>query len=222
MQPWQKWINYDSPYKAPDDELNRMRHYFYYVNNKGRLFRARIDKEDFLEGEIRDDRFKDRFFSQLRRNADFVDYLPSYSFLSINLYDHYFCRFAVSPVVFTDMNPEQEQLRFGATLLAPFTPGNMKYCESSGALFHPVRNLLSGLFSGRHMSNERLVESFTCYCFYFLEVTIPKTQESMMGVLASSIAESLVHSIEVDEKGNYSIDWKGRRLPIAHEESVDP
>eukprot|EP00466_Bigelowiella_natans_P003829 jgi/Bigna1/131375/aug1.14_g6083 len=190
MQPWQKWINYDSPYKAPDDELNRMRHYFYYVNNKGRLFRARIDKEDFLEGEIRDDRFKDRFFSQLRRNADFVDYLPSYSFLSINLYDHYFCRFAVSPVVFTDMNPEQEQLRFGATLLAPFTPGNMKYCESSGALFHPV--------------------------------TIPKTQESMMGVLASSIAESLVHSIEVDEKGNYSIDWKGRRLPIAHEESVDP
>jgi len=78
----------------------------------------------------------------------------------------------------------------GATLLAPFTPEDMKYCESSGALFHPV--------------------------------SIPKTQESIMGVLASSIAESLVHSIGVDEKGNYSIDWKGRRLPIAHEKNIIP
>ena len=39
---WKNWINWDSAYTEQTDELNRRRHFFYHVDNRGRLFRREL------------------------------------------------------------------------------------------------------------------------------------------------------------------------------------
>ncbi|GAB5367583.1 hypothetical protein AAMO2058_001243100 [Amorphochlora amoebiformis] len=127
---WQEWINYDSPYKDEDDCFNRLRHYFYYVDNKGRVYRSRMYKKEWrMDGEIRYAKFKDRFFSNLKRNTEYNEYLPHYPFVSINLYDRYFTRFVCSPIVFTDLDITRNMLKYGESLTVPFEMKTEKYKE---------------------------------------------------------------------------------------------
>ena len=43
---WKNWIEWDSPHRELTDELNRARHYFWHVDDRGRLWRKEIDRPD--------------------------------------------------------------------------------------------------------------------------------------------------------------------------------
>ncbi len=197
--------------------MNRKRHYFFYVNAKGQLYRARWDRPGALEGEIKDQKFKDRFFEYVRPNTRLTQYLPDYPFISKVLYDRYLIRYACSPVVFTDLVEAGEagetvkarqnvksnetvnstwNLKYGTKLLTEFNPRRLVFCEETGALYHPV--------------------------------TPPRGRVEINGALDASIAEALVANISFQDPseadgagGGYTLEWEGDQVSIQHSAVVD-
>lgn len=68
MQAWKNWINYESPHNDLTDELNRARHFFFEVDDRGRCLRKELDQPDCTFGEIKDARVLDFFFSHMQPN----------------------------------------------------------------------------------------------------------------------------------------------------------
>ena len=61
---WKNWINFDSEFREPTDELNRARHFFFEVDAKGRLHRLELDQPGKRFGQIRDGTSHTLSFSQ--------------------------------------------------------------------------------------------------------------------------------------------------------------
>ena len=47
---WKNWVDWDSSFKEQTDELNRLRHYFFEVDSRGRLFRKELHRLEETDG----------------------------------------------------------------------------------------------------------------------------------------------------------------------------
>eukprot|EP01125_Pyxidicula_operculata_P017369 TRINITY_DN6080_c0_g1_i1.p1 TRINITY_DN6080_c0_g1~~TRINITY_DN6080_c0_g1_i1.p1 ORF type:complete len:246 (+),score=45.58 TRINITY_DN6080_c0_g1_i1:107-844(+) len=130
---WKKWINFDSKYQDVTDKLNRMRHYHYYVDGMGRLWRKEIDKENKLFGQLKEPLFLDKFYANIRNN-DTGRYVE-YPFVTTRGPDTYFIMAKHSPIVFYDL--KDDHLVFAGSYKTKFKPENL-YISPTDQLYHPV------------------------------------------------------------------------------------
>ena len=137
---WKNWIEFNSPYTSQADELNRLRHYFFHVDSRGRLWRKELHRLDEHDGEMRDPRTLDYFFGHMQPNATGL-HQERFPFLSRRAHEHYFTSCAVSPIVFNDLREGELRLLCPDGDLAPsvtttFEPASLRLtCD--GQLFHP-------------------------------------------------------------------------------------
>jgi hypothetical protein len=138
---WKNWIDWDSKHTELTDELNRARHYFWHVDNRGRLWRRELDRPGVRFGQMRDARILDVFFSHMQANRTGL-YAAEYPYISFRMHEHYFTSCADAPVVFNDLRdgelrhicPDGELAR---SVTTPFAPSRLRL-DLSGKLFHPV------------------------------------------------------------------------------------
>jgi hypothetical protein len=127
---WKNWIDFDSPHQEQTDNLNRLRHFFWHVNEKGELFRKELGDERLL-GQMKDDRIVDYFFEHMEHNTTGL-YVPEYPFLSRRLHELYFVSCRIAPIVFFDLR--EGQLRFGANLRTKFDPTALQVSQGEEVL----------------------------------------------------------------------------------------
>eukprot|EP00928_Gymnodinium_smaydae_P090120 TRINITY_DN73969_c0_g1_i1.p1 TRINITY_DN73969_c0_g1~~TRINITY_DN73969_c0_g1_i1.p1 ORF type:complete len:320 (-),score=62.99 TRINITY_DN73969_c0_g1_i1:39-998(-) len=90
---WKNWIRWDSPFRDQTDELNRQRHFFFEVDNKGALWRLELDRPGERFGQLRHAKAVDAFLSHIQQNVTghFESLFP---FVSLRTHEHYFVRWA--------------------------------------------------------------------------------------------------------------------------------
>jgi len=175
---WKNWIDWDSPYRELTDELNRARHFFWYVDAKGRLFRREIDQPGTCMGQMRDARVLDYFWGHMQRNH--TGLYGEWPHVSCRMHEKYFVQCQESPIVFNDwrdgelrhMCPGGEIAKSVST---PFDPALMRL-SSSGKLYHPVTSKAVGKDGTREVIMA-LIESTT-------------VQEVLRGVVESDSSPS--------------------------------
>jgi len=101
---WQKWINFNSPFHAESDQLNRLRHYFWHVDSRGRLYRRHLAHSSGFNGQLTHPRVVNQILSQVQYNSAVASYNPYYPYLSLRAHEHYFisCQ-ERTPIVFRDL-----------------------------------------------------------------------------------------------------------------------
>ena len=138
---WKNWIDWNSPHRQETDELNRARHYFWHVDDRGRLWRKELDRPDEHFGQMRDARTLDFFFGHVQRNYTGL-YADAFPFISFRMHEHYFTSCADSPIVFNDLRdgelrhicPDGELAR---SITTRFEPERLRI-TAEGKLLHPV------------------------------------------------------------------------------------
>ena len=139
---WKNWIDWDSPHRSQTDELNRARHYFWEVDDRGRLWRQELDAPGQRFGQMKDSRILDFFFGHMQANRTGL-YGDEYPFISFRMHEHYFTRCATAPIVFNDLRdgelrhicPDGDIAR---SVTTAFDPALLRVAED-GRLFHAVR-----------------------------------------------------------------------------------
>ena len=138
---WKNWINWDSAYTEQTDELNRRRHFFYHVDNRGRLFRRELGElpPKWPHGEIRDSAFLEYFFAHVQPAAEAAEAggyaAQGYGFVSRRAHEAYWLSCASAPVVFNHFAPPAAGGAEGAAVLRLLCPGG----ELAAALDTPLR-----------------------------------------------------------------------------------
>lgn len=128
-------INFESEYQGANDKLNRLRHYFWVVDNRGRLWRRELNPKAPLQGEMRQPDFKDKFFQKLHIN-NMKDVYPDFPYLSIRGKELNFVTCGHSPIVFHDLTPEGD-LVYANSLKIRFDPEAV-VVDESGPIYHRV------------------------------------------------------------------------------------
>ena len=138
---WKNWINWDSAYTEQTDELNRRRHFFYHVDNRGRLFRRELGEPPpkWPHGEIRDSAFLEYFFAHVQPAAEAAEAggyaAQGYGFVSRRAHEAYWLSCASAPVVFNHFTTPAADGAEGAAVLRLLCPGG----ELAAALDTPLR-----------------------------------------------------------------------------------
>eukprot|EP00123_Amoebidium_parasiticum_P010425 comp20095_c0_seq1/m.24764 comp20095_c0_seq1/g.24764 ORF comp20095_c0_seq1/g.24764 comp20095_c0_seq1/m.24764 type:complete len:230 (-) comp20095_c0_seq1:60-749(-) len=131
---WKNWVDWESKYRSQSDELNRKRHYFWYLDAKGRLLRRELHEPERTFGQMREAKILDYFFTHLERNRT-GEYLPAYPYLSVRMHEHYFLACEAGPIVFTDLR--HGRLHYAASLSVPLSLESLRL-DTQGRLFHEV------------------------------------------------------------------------------------
>ena len=98
---WKNWINYDTDHHNLTDELNRLRHFFWEVDDRGKLWRLEIDALDENGnvvgaapercGQMKEAKILDFFFPRVQRNQSNM-YTNAFPFVVQRAHEMYFCR----------------------------------------------------------------------------------------------------------------------------------
>lgn len=160
---WKNWIDWDSPFREETDELNRRRHFFYHVDDRGRLFRRERAQPTPKppNGEIRDAAFIGYFFSHVQPTLGFGRRLETdehatiyaaegYQFVCRRAHEAYWLSCNSAAVVFNQFTAADEhdhrtgvlQLlcpggETAASLDTELKVEDLRMC-SEGKLYHPV------------------------------------------------------------------------------------
>jgi hypothetical protein len=194
---WKNWVDWDSSFKEQTDELNRLRHYFFEVDSRGRLFRKELHRLDTHDGQVRDPSILNHFFGHMQRNCTGL-YADLFPFVSFRMHEHYFTRCADAPVVFNDLRDgELRHLCPGGELArsisTPFAPARLVVTDD-GKLLHPVVT--------------RAVD----------EVGAPPRREELMALIESTTAQQLLESCELrDGPGGEEalvLRWRGEDVEV--------
>ena len=160
---WKNWIDWASPFREETDELNRRRHFFYHVDDRGRLFRRERGRPppNWPRGEIRDAGFLGYFFSHVQPTLGVDKRLETheharlyasegYRFVCRRAHEAYWLSCTSAPVVFNQFQaPGEHECRHAVLQL--LCPGgetatrldtelrveDLRMC-SEGKLYHPV------------------------------------------------------------------------------------
>lgn len=163
---WKNYIDYESSFKTQTDELNRQRHYFFHVDNRGRLWRKELHKLDGHEGQLKDARILNFFFSHMQpnRTGHHTDLFP---FVSLRAHEHYFTSCADAPIVFNDLR--EGELRhlcpngeLAHSISTRFDPAEVRI-TSDGKLLHPVLTKVTDVIGAKPRAERlmALIESST-------------------------------------------------------------
>jgi len=138
---WKNYIDFDSPFKGQTDELNRQRHYFFHVDVRGRLWRKELHRLDGHDGEIRDPRTLDFFFSHMQPNESGL-HEQLFPFISHRGHEHYFTSCDAAPVVFNELQAGELRLlcpggELATSLTTRFEPSELRLGKD-GKLYHPL------------------------------------------------------------------------------------
>ncbi|CAE8681232.1 unnamed protein product, partial [Polarella glacialis] len=146
---WKNWINWESPFRDETDELNRQRHFFWEVDEKGALWRLELDQPGKRFGQMRFPKVLDDFFGHLQRNDSGV-FQEAFPFVSLRTHEHYFLRWAAggpsresveAPIVFNDLRDgELRSVTAGeiaSSITTRFDPAALRL-TADGRLLHPV------------------------------------------------------------------------------------
>jgi len=172
------------------DKLNRLRHFHYFVDSKGRIWRIEIDKPGKLFGVLKEDQYRDTFFKYLKKNTTGL-YLPDFPYLSTRGKELYFVTTSNSPIVFTQL--QNEHLHFAATLKIPFNPTLLHMKDDY--LYHPIQIP----YSPREGDEREL--------------------STIWGLLEKNLSYTLYSTLEEKENVFY-LRWKGKEYPVKRLESV--
>ena len=163
---WKNWIDFDSPYRAQSDDLNRQRHYFFHVDTRGRLWRKELHQPEEDFGQLRDPRLLDHFFGHMQHNFTGL-HSDRFPFISLRAHEHYFTSCTVAPLVFNDLRdgelqhlcPDGELAR---SITTRFDPSELRITDD-GKLLHPVVTRGVGAEDGRRITQRlmALIESST-------------------------------------------------------------
>jgi hypothetical protein len=98
---WKNWINFDTDHNDLTDRLNRLRHFFWEVDARGKLWRLEIDQLDQNNnvvglppkrcGQMKESKILDFFFPKLKKNNTNM-YTNEFPFLVQRAHEMYFCR----------------------------------------------------------------------------------------------------------------------------------
>ena len=97
---WKNWINYNTDHNNLTDQLNRLRHFFWEVDTRGKLWRLEIDQLDAQgrvvglprrTGQMKEPQILDFFFPQLKRNESNM-YPEDFPFVVQRAHEMYFCK----------------------------------------------------------------------------------------------------------------------------------
>jgi len=188
---WKNYIDFDSPHKSQSDELNRMRHYFFHVDSRGRLFRQELQQRVGHEGQIREPRTLDFFFGHMQRNRTGL-HEAQYPYVSFRAHEHYFTSCEETPIVFNDLRdgelrclcPDGEVARSVSTL---FEPSQLRL-TGEGKLLHPVVTKAAPDVVGGPPRPERLMATLdSSTAQRLLERCEERNLESGDGSLAAAI-----------------------------------
>lgn len=150
---WKNWINFDSPFGEQTDELNRLRHFFWEVDDKGALWRLELDQPGIRFGQMKHGKIINQFFGFMQQNR--TGLYDEFPFVSLRTHEHYFVRWAArstitsrsaleAPIVFNDLREgELRHIMPGSgdvanSITTPFEPSKLRL-TSDGRLLHPVR-----------------------------------------------------------------------------------
>lgn len=155
---WKNWIDWNSRHTDQTDELNRLRHFFYHVDSRGRLLRRDLGEPAprWPTGHIRDKRFLEYFFTHIQPNPTGL-YADEYPFLSRRAHEAYFVSCSDAPLVFNHLHVSDVACSSGgvraaelrmlcpdgghaASLSTTLQPGLLRICDA-GRLFHPVHTV---------------------------------------------------------------------------------
>ena len=163
---WKNWIDFDSPHTEQSDLLNRQRHYFFHVDERGRLWRKELHALEEHQGQLREPRILDFFFGHLQRNRTGA-HEDRFPYVSFRAHEHYFTSCAEMPIVFNDLRdgelrhlcPDGE---LAASVSTRFDPSAARLTED-GKLVHPVITKAVEAVGGRPRSETllALIESST-------------------------------------------------------------
>eukprot|EP01043_Picozoa_sp_COSAG02_P015957 COSAG02_NODE_692_length_18432_cov_12.452681_7_plen_395_part_00 len=158
---WKNWIDWDSPFREETDELNRRRHFFYHVDDRGRLFRRERAQPPpkSPNGEIRDAGFIGYFFSHVQPTLGFgrrpetdeharIYAAEGYHFVCRRAHEAYWLSCNSAAVVFNQFTAADEHDTGVLQLLCPggetapsldtkLNVEDLRMC-SEGKLYHPV------------------------------------------------------------------------------------
>ena len=194
---WKNWIDYDSPFKSQTDELNRMRHYFFHVDDRGRLWRKELHRLEEHDGEVRDSRTLDYFFGHMQVNTT-GKYQNLFPFLSRRAHEHYFTSCSAAPVIFNDLREGELRLmcpdgELASSVTTLFEP-NLLRLGSEGRLYHP------------------------CVTSAIDEVGARPLRVELMAMLESSTAQQVLECCEEQEAADGSssvlLRWRGEGIVL--------
>lgn len=132
------------------------RRYYYYVDLQGALFLDEHEPKG-ITTSLKDGRFLDFFFRQLRPNAAPE---PPWQWLSPCGREQNFVRCADTPVVYTNLEERADGvqvLRYANSLEQPWRPELLRACEETGRLYHALES--GRLAGGYALMASRLVQA---------------------------------------------------------------
>ena len=138
---FQRWLNFGAEHKSPSDILNRARSYFWYVDGRGRVLRTTIEEPERRQGELRDQKMLDMFFSNVAHNA--TGRFSDWPFLFRYANERHYVRCSrVSPVLVREiirLTDSSRALRFtySPELALPYHPQYLRLESKTGTLVYP-------------------------------------------------------------------------------------
>jgi len=149
---WKNWINWDAPFREQSDDLNRLRHFFWEVDDKGRLWKLELDCLGERFGQMRHTKVLDELLGHMQHNNSGF-YTEAFPFVSKRTHEHYFVRWSTSglearsrlevPIVFNDLRNGEFRVAVPGTgellpsLTTRFEPSALRLTRN-GRLLHPV------------------------------------------------------------------------------------
>ena len=222
---WKNWINYDTKHDNLTDELNRLRHFFWEVDTRGKLWRLEIDELDGDGhvvgaprrcGQMREPKILDFFFPHVYMN-DTQLYQRNFPFVVRRAHEMYFCRTTwdptnskISPIVFNNLAENHTTLRHSCPgtghvvcrLDTTFDPSLLR-TDVEGRLFHPVATVekvsKTGVVKQRKNNEEQ-------------------QQQQRWGLLESAVVQTIASDhgeMEMDEETmDTTLLWNGTKYPL--------
>ena len=213
LAPWQKWINYESPFKTQTDELNRKRHYFWKVDAKGRMLRRELHAPNETFGELKAPKARDLLLAVVKRNKTGFYIEPEngnttncFPFLAMRLHEHNFMQSEeLSPIVYHDLvdssdvsvcsieggalfrNDTDYFMRFGSELKHPFRPDQL-FVSSDGKIYHS--------YLRSEVINPHLPKSAQQHSTEGSVAEEEEEEEKILGLLDVTLAQKLLSAIE--------------------------
>jgi len=185
------------------DELNRLRHFHYYVDFKGRLWRQEIDKPGKLFGFIKEGDLLDDFFQRVRPNN--TNLYNDYPFVATFGIEKYFVTAKESPVVFTELlEHPADSLLFAYSLCIPFQPHELLLCTETNNLYHPI-NLPHYQNYGAHSATAPSSRA--------------KITSKVYGLLEKNLTYYILNSCMLSSENDkvelvLELEWKGKKYKV--------
>jgi len=214
LAPWQKWINYESPFKSQTDELNRKRHYFWRVDSKGRMLRRELHVPNETFGELKAPKARDLLLAVVKRNTTGQYIEPEngsetssttnncFPFLAMRLHEHNFMQCEeLSPIVYHDLVDSSDQSICSRVDNSLFKLGVDYFLRFGSELklpFHPDQLFVSkdGKLYHSYKRSEVINPHIPKSVAQHSKEDESVEEDTILGLLDATVAQKLLSSIE--------------------------